>query len=195
MVMVVLPTEPPPARMAIGRVSTLNTLESASSGSETDIGRKGDRYALTYTMPSMSYVESLDFAPLTRAGVTLVMEVHQPGLTVAAPLDPRVKGAGQAGTALVIDGLGSGYQMRRGQFLSVITGGQRFLYRLAEAAVATAGGEALLTLQEMLRAPHADNDVVEIVTPKIEGYARDVRETEVGLDHEVELQFTIRERE
>ncbi|MDY6922750.1 MAG: hypothetical protein SWI22_02175 [Pseudomonadota bacterium] len=181
--------------MAIGRVSSKNVLEAATGGSETELARKGDRYALTFTMPSMSYAESLEFAGIDRAGVTVVMEVQQPGVVVGAPPDPRVKGAGQAGTTLIIDGLGNGYQMKRGWFLSVITGGQRFLYRLAEPAVATAGGEALLTLQEMLRAPHADNDVVEIVTPKIEGYVRDLKETEVGVDHEVVLQFTVRERE
>jgi hypothetical protein len=195
MVAVVLPSDPPPAAMTIEKISAANTLAPAFGGSEDEIDRKGERYALTFVMPSMTYADSMAWSYLYRRGITVVMEVHQPGVVVAAPPAPRVKGAGQAGSLLAIDGLGAGYLLRKGQFLSVITGGQRYLYRAAAAVTANGAGEATVTLHEMLRRSPADNDVVEIAAPKIEGYARNVRDVSVGVDHEVVLEFTVRERE
>lgn len=195
MAVLILPSEPPPAAMTIGKVSAANTLTPAIGGADLELLRKGTRYLLTFLMPSMSYVVGLDWSDLMIEGATVVMEVHQPGLDVGAPPAPLVKGAGQAGSLISLDGLGAGYTIRKGQFLSIITGGQRFLYRAAVTTVANGAGEALLPLQTMLRRSPADNDVVEVVTPKIEGYVRDLGEWTVGLDHEVGIKFSVRERE
>ena len=195
MAVVTLPSTPPPAGMSIGKVSAANVLTSAMQGSDSEIDRKGERYALTFTMPSMSYVESMAWSVLSRKGITLVMEVQQPGLDVGSPPAPLVKTAGQQGVFLLIDGLGVGYTLRVGQFLSLIVAGQHYLHRVATQVTSAADGSALVELQEMLRVPPPDNAVVEIVAPKIEGYPRDISEVSVGLDHEVAIQFTIRERE
>ena len=105
-----------------------------------------------------------------------------------------MKGAGQAGTSLTIDGLPDGYVIRKGQFLSVVSAGQLFLYR-AKASATSVAGTATVSLRTMLRRPPNDNDVVEIAQPMIEGFVRDLGEWAVGVDRMVGLQFTVRERE
>lgn len=191
----ILPSEPTPDRMSIAKVSAANTLTPAFSGADTELDRKGERYALTFTLPSQTYAEAAKWSVLNRKGRTFVMEVQQPGVVIPAQPDPRVKGAGQAGSQLLIDGLTPGQPIKTGWFLTVISAGQRFLYRADADTVATAEGAALIDLQEMLRRPPNDDDVVELVAPKIEGLPRDVREIEVGVNHEVIIQFTLRERE
>ncbi|MNR43834.1 hypothetical protein D3C85_1625010 [compost metagenome] len=94
----------------------------------------------------------------------------------------------------MIDGLPNGYVIRKGQFLSVGSAGQRFLYR-AKASATSVAGTATVPLRTMLRRPPNDNDVVEIAQPMIEGFVRDLGEWAVGVDRLVGLQFTVRERE
>ncbi len=190
-----LPNFPAPATMSIGMVKAVNELSPAFSGADQQIRRKGSRYALTFTIPSMDYVTALPWmTDLATEGDTVVLEVCQPGLTVPPAGSPAVNGAGYAGATLPIKGLPANYAIRKGQFFTVITGGQRYLYRAAQAATASAGGTVNVPLQTMLRRPPADNDVVEIEAPKIEGFVRDFSDPEVAVDHEVVLTFSIRER-
>lgn len=189
-----LPTDPPPANMGIALISAKNVLTPAFGDGEQELLRKGSRYALTFQMPPLSYLESMGWDDLMAEGDTVVMKVHQPGFETGAPGTPRVNGAGQSGSALVIDGLTNGYVIRKGQFLSVITLGRRFLYRAKANVTANGSGQATVLLRTMLRFPPADNDVVEIADPKVEGFVRDLGEWSVGVDHLVGLQFTVRER-
>jgi hypothetical protein len=194
MTVLTLPTDPAPAKMGIGMVSAKNTLSPAFGGAEQELLRKGTRYALTFFMPPMTYVQSMDWDDLMAEGDTILMRVFQPGLVIPNPGTPLVKGAGQAGTSLTIDGFPNGYVIRKGQFLSVVSAGQRFLYR-AKASATSVAGTATVPLRTMLRRPPNDNDVVEIAQPMIEGFVRDLGEWAVGVDRLVGLQFTVRERE
>jgi hypothetical protein len=194
MAVLTLPTDPAPAKMAVAMVSAKNTLTPAFGGAEQELLRKGSRYALTFSMPVMTYVQSMEWDDLMAEGDTVLMRVFQPGLVIANPGTPLVKGAGQAGTSLVIDGLPNGYVIRKGQFLSVVSAGQRFLYR-AKASATSVAGTATVPLRTMLRRPPNDNDVVEIAQPMIEGFVRELGEWSVGVDRLVGLQFTVRERE
>lgn len=193
MAVLVLPTDPAPANIGVAMITAKNVLAPAFGDGEQELLRKGSRYALTFQMPPMRYVTSMEWDDLMAEGDTVVMKVHQPGFDTGAPGTPRVNGAGQSGSALVIDGLTNGYVIRKGQFLSVITQGRRFLYR-AKANVTVSGGTATVPLRTMLRFPPADNDVVEIAQPMIEGFVRDLGEWSVGVDRLVGLQFTVRER-
>ncbi|MNV38334.1 hypothetical protein D3C71_1298820 [compost metagenome] len=193
MAILTLPTDPAPAKMAIAMASAKNTLTPAIGGAEQELLRKGTRYALTFSMPVMTYVQSMDWDDLMAEGDTVLMRVFQPGLVIPNPGTPLVKGAGQAGTSLTIDGLPNGYVIRKGQFLSVVSAGQRFLYR-AKASATSVAGTATIPLRTMLRRPPNDNDVVEIAQPMIEGFVRDLGEWAVGVERLVGLQFTVRER-
>lgn len=180
--------------MTVALISTKNTLTPATGGDEQEIRRKGSKYALTFSLPVMAYSQSMAWSDLHAEGETVVMRVFQPGFDTGAPGAPLVKGAGQIGSALIVDGLTPGYVIRKGQFLSVLTGGQRFLYR-ARADVTATSGEAVIQLGTLLRRPPADNAVVELAQPMIEGFVRDLGEWTVGVDRLVSLQFTVRERE
>lgn len=190
-----LPSYPAPASMTIGMVKAVNDLSPAFAGADQQIRRKGSRYALTFTMPSLSYTDAMPWmTDLAAEGDTVVMDVVQPGLTIPTGGDPRVLGIGQAGANLTIDGLDAGYLIRKGQFFSIVSNGQRYLYRAAATTNANTSGIATVQLQTMLRRPPNDNDVVEIAQPKIEGFVREFADPEVQTDHEVVLTFTIRER-
>jgi len=190
-----LPTTPTPASMGIALVSAKNTLTPAFGGDEQDIQRKGSRYALTFAMPPMTYLTSMDWDDLMSEGDTVLMRVFQPGFDAGAPGTPLVNGASQSGTSLIVDGLTPYYVIRKGQFLSVVTSGQHFLYRAASEVVAGSGGTATIPLRTMLRRSPANNDVVKIAEPMIEGFVRDLGEYTVGANHLVGMQFTVRERE
>lgn len=195
MSVVVLPEDPSPASMEIGRVDAANELTPAFGGDDQEILRKGSRYALTFQMPPMRYVTGMGWGRLRKRGVTVLMRVFQPGFDTGAPGSPVVDGAGQAGESLALRGLTPHYVIRADQFLSVVTGGQRFLYQAEEEVVADAAGEVTVPLLDMLRRPHADGDVVEIAKPMVEGFVRNLGEWTVGVDRLVMLQFTVRERE
>jgi len=195
MAVLTLPYDPAPANQAIAIVSSKNTLTPASGGSEQELTRKGSKYALTFFMPPMDYVTSMEWDDLMVEGDTVLMRVFQPGLVIPNPGTPLVKGAGQAGTTLVIDGLPAGYVIRKGQFLSVVIGGQRFLYRAKTTTTASGAGEASVLFRTMLRLSPNDNDVVELAQPMIEGFIRDLGEWAVGVDRLVGLKYTVRERE
>ena len=194
MAVLVLPTVPAPANMGIALISAKNVLAPAFGDGEQELLRKGSRYALTFQMPPMRYVTSMDWDDLMAEGDTVVMKVHQPGLDTGAPGAPRVNTSGQSGRIIALKGMTPGYVVRKGQFLSIITQGRRFLYRAASAALVLENGQANVFLRTMLRFPPADNDVVEIAQPMIEGFVRDLGEWSVGVDRLVGLQFTVRER-
>ena len=161
---------------------------------EQELLRKGSRYALTFQMPPMRYVTSMDWDDLMAEGDTVVMKVHQPGLDTGAPGAPRVNTSGQSGRIIALKGMTPGYVVRKGQFLSIITQGRRFLYRAASATLVLENSQANVFLRTMLRFPPADNDVVEIAQPMIEGFVRDMGDWSVGVERLVGLQFTVRER-
>jgi len=193
-----LPTAPPPASMDVGIVSARNSLTAATGGSEQELRRKGSRYALTFAMPPMTYVQAMDWGDLKAEGETVVMRVYQPGLFIgddAGIGTPRIKGGAQIGASVLIDGMMPGYVVRKDQFLSIITGGQRFLYQASAAVAADGAGEMVVPLRHLLRRSPADNDVVEIAQPMIEGFPRDVADVSVGVERLVYLTFTVRERE
>lgn len=191
----ILPTEPAPASMTVALISTKNTLTPAVGGDEQEIRRKGSKYALTYSMPATTYVQSMDWDDLMAEGEMVVMRVFQPGFDTGAPGSPLVKGANQIGSSILLDGVTPHYVVRKGQFLSILTGGQRFLYRARADVIADGNGEVTVPLGTLLRRPPSDNAVVEIAQPMIEGFPKDVSNIEVGVDRLVRLQFTVRERE
>lgn len=193
---ILLPTQPP-AKQSFRLVSSKNVLEPAFGGGELELRRKGSRYEFAYDYGEMDYLESLAWSDLHVEGDTLVAPVFQPGLDVGEPgAAPVVNGSGQIGAALRIRALRPGYWFRKGQFLSVVNGGvQRFLYRVFQATQVLPDGTITLPLYTLLRRPHPDGSVVEIKEPKIEGYPRDVSDTEIYDNHNVEVSFKIRERE
>ncbi|WP_312126575.1 hypothetical protein [Brevundimonas sp.] len=185
----------PPAKQSWRLISATNILSPAFGGDDLELRRKGSKYEFTFDYGEVDYLESLDWSDLDVEGETVVAVVWQPGLDTGEPGSPRVSGGGQIGSVLKLKGVSPGYQVRKGQFLSVHDGGVRhFMYRASAAVVAAPDGTMNVPLYTLLRHPHAGDSVVDIREPKVEGYPRDVSDREVYDNHNVKLSFKIRER-
>lgn len=191
---IMLPNSPPYS-MSVHLITAKNELSPAFGGADQELLRKGSRYELAFDHGEMDYIEALDWSDLMVEGETVVAPVFQPGLDTGAPGAPAVNGAGQAGRTLAVKGLSPGYVIRKGQFLSIISSGQRFLYRAAGPAIALPNGTASVLLYTMLRRPHPDGAVVELAQPMVEGFLREVSDLTVIANHDVKVTFKIRERE
>lgn len=190
----VLPDSPGPRTAAVERIHAEIEISPAFGGDTLSLERAGSRYRYSVSLPPLTYEEALAWSDIETCTDTVVMTVCQPGVDVGNPPAPLVKGANQTGSLLVVDGLGAGYVVKKGIYLSVITAGRRRLYRTKASVTANAGGEAILQLRTLLRASPADNDVVEIMAPKIEGKVKDFRAVEVNEAWHTEISFAIEER-
>lgn len=166
-----MPTTPGPIKANVRLVSQQNELRSAFDGAIQRLIRLGSRYAIDLEWEPMDYEESLAFIGLRRDADTVVVSVPQPGVEIGSPGTPRVSGGGQLGSTLIVDGVTPGYVLGAGRYLSVITGGQRYLYATAQSATANGSGVITIPLEVPIRFPPSDDDVVEIAEPKIEGFA------------------------
>lgn len=152
--------------------SSRNELRSATGTNLQRIGRKGSRYIAVFECEPMTLDEARDWGDLESEDETVVAHIVQPGVDVGAPgNDVRVNGAGQAGASLILDGLTPNYIIRKRQPLTHVSAtGVRRLYMSAALVVVNASGQATVPLRTMLNAPPADNDVVLLAAPVIEGF-------------------------
>lgn len=167
-----LPTSPAPREFNMDMASASNVLRPGSRPGPTQkLNRTGSHWIATVSMPSMDYPEAMAWHARLRAEAdTLVLAIEQPGFNTGNPGVPRVKGGNQLGNAMLVDGLTVGYQGKEGQFLSVIIDGHRFAYEIRADFTVPGSGEYLIPVQPLIRRSLTDNAVVEIATPKIEGY-------------------------
>lgn len=177
-------------------VSAANDMGPAFGGNTQRLARKGTRFGIDVSVPALRQAG---------CGMALITDLVQ-GETEVVAFDipeafdphpygvPLVKGAGQAGSILNIDGLTPGVIVPKGKFLSVIVGGQRYAYLVRAVTVADAAGEAALPIWPLLRKSPADNAVVELASPKIEGYVPTGQEWSISSLKAVGLSFTVTER-
>ncbi len=192
---IALPDWPYPAQMTPRLVSGRAELRPAWGGDVQRLNRAGSRYAIDVTMPAMTYADAQKWADIDSEDQTVTMRIVQPGINVGAPGTPLVKGGSQSGSVLELDGLHPNYILQKNQWLSVTISGRLYAYRVASTTVVDAAGEADVPLRTMLRVSPADNAVVEIAAPRIEGFATvaDGAWTTDTAGH-VRLAFTIEER-
>ncbi|MBX7496758.1 hypothetical protein K3172_12905 [Qipengyuania sp. 6B39] len=169
--MIDLPTSPAPRAIAWVPVDFGGMQKSALGGSTQRINRLGNRWALGVTMPVLEADEAERWAAdLTRGlreGVRLTLV--QPDMPTGSPGTVLVNGAAQSGTSLICDGFNPGYVLRKGQFFSLLSGGRRYVHKIATAQRVGASGEATLDIEPPLRVEPADDDTVELGLPQIEG--------------------------
>jgi len=160
--------------------------------------RPGTRWAWDIELEPMSYEESLAFDDLLTEDDTIIINILQPELDLGHPgTGARVNGSGQSGRTLNIKGVAAGYEFRKGQWLSVLSSGQWYAYKTSAVATADASGNCAVPLRTMIRAPLANNAVVEIAEPKAEGWvtlADDAHKID-SADFLVRLRFTLEERD
>jgi len=170
-------------------------LRPAWGGDIQRLNRAGSRYAIDVTMPTMTYADAQDWSAIEDETATVTMQIVQPGLDTGAPGVPLVNGGAQSGTSLNLKGLTPYYVIRHRQWLTVTTSDRLYAYRAKGETVANGSGQATVALETMLRAVHADNDLVEIAVPRIEGFATVPEGAwKTSTAGHVSLSFTIEER-
>lgn len=150
-------------------------LRPASGGPALPSDRTGDHWALEFDPGPMMAECGLSFvADLVRGrGERIAVRIPQPGIDTGAVGLPVVDGDGQSGATFALAGFESNYEVRKGLFLSVVTGGQRYAYMVTGSRITDADGKADVPVWPMMRVPHEDGDVVEIAEPWIEGLLSD----------------------
>lgn len=186
-----LPLTPAP-RMLGARLFPPPRELSSETGEGTDQRIAGfQRWIFDFELPPMTYEQALDWEALFSSTDTLIMPIHEPGLTLPSYGTPLVAGAAQSGSTLNVDGLGTA-EIIKGKWLSVVTSVRRYVYRTTAAVTPTAGAAAL-SIRPMIRAAPADNDVIELAAPKVEGFVSFEGMT-VSVDKLVHgVRFSIRE--
>lgn len=172
-----------------------NEVRSAFGTHGQRFTRLGRHWAMDVDLHVMTRATADEWTDLDEETDTLVWPIEQNALG-ASEGTPRVNGAAQLGNSLDIDGATPGLVIPKGRFVSVITGGQRFVYQLRAAVTVDGSGEAALPIRPLLRVSPANDDVVEIAAAKLEGYASwRGRRTQSLLNRLCEgARFTIEER-
>lgn len=176
-------------------VSSRNELRSAVSRNIQRIGRKGSGYLAMFECEPMLVDEAGDWSDIESETETVVAQIIQPHVEVGNPGVPRVNGSGQAGSQIIMDGLIPGYVIRKRQPIThVASDGVRRLYMSAAAVTANGLGQATVPLRTMLTAQPANNDVLKMAAPQIEGFAT-VDESSWLIDSNgyIRLRFSVEE--
>lgn len=171
---VTLPDGPFRDSARIDYVSYGNDLTSPFGGSTQRIMRLGDRFRLTITLPTMRISECggqwdtlISQAIRLGAIVKIPKQLLRKGTTLVT--NPLIKGGGQSGMLITVDGLPAGASLVMDQYFSMTVGGVNYLHRLTANKTADGSGEATLEIEPMLRVIPPDNTTLEFIAPKIEG--------------------------
>nr|WP_047166907.1 hypothetical protein [Sphingomonas sp. Y57] len=195
---ILIPAYPGPASAVPGYLDWGGVISSPLGGVDQKLNRLGDRFTIDVTMNTMPTAED------ATAWVAALIQAQKDGgifpwpqaISVNGSGDAVIDGPGQAGTTLKLRGLSSGRTFLRGQFISVVHGGRRYLHIIAAAGVANGSGKVSLLVEPMLRVAYSDGAVVEIDEPKIEGFLEgNRRDWTIDVAMNIGLQFRITEAE
>jgi hypothetical protein len=166
-----LPLNPGPIALAWSLVDFGNTQQGPLGGAAQRINRLGGRWRCEVTLPPMPPALAREWAASLNRGLRtgVSWRIRQVGTPTGIPGAVLVNGGSQAGNALIVDGGTAGYVAKVGQWASILTGGQRYLYQLAATTQLSGTGTGTLQLEPALRVEPADNDPVELGAPLIEG--------------------------
>lgn len=169
-----LPTTPPYRKATPEFIDNgVDQIPSAGAGVEQRLDRLGSRWALSVQLPPIK--EGADWlewqvALLQARAQDASYPWPQPGLVTNTPAvgSPVIAGAGQTGSTLNLSGIGTGYPIKKGQFLSVIKGARTYLYQ-CQTLTTPSGGAAAVPIWPILRASPDNGSAVQLVTPLISG--------------------------
>lgn len=172
MAAILLPATPKPRKWTPHYVSAGNDLTSPAAAATQRILRLGDRWSVTATFLNVKMeCGGRDWVAkmLLASRATALWALPLPKGGVGDPGAPVVDGAGQLGTALDLKGLTAGYVFKAMQWVSLVSGGRRYLHLVTSAATAGGDGKVTIDILPMLRVSPADGATVEVAAPKIEG--------------------------
>lgn len=188
-----------PAGRAVGwrLIDFGSTMPGGLGGPSQRINRNGNRWQVTIRLPRMDVSLAREWQAKLNAGIEadgVRMRVRQLGLHPGPSGSPVINGAAQSGKVLSLSGLTPGFVPQFGQYFSLITGGQRYGFKIAEPQRVAASGEATLAIEPALRVEPSDGDIAEFGKPYIEGKLIEVPVEETGVSTLAEgFEFTIAE--
>ena len=191
-----LPTTPAPNGATPFLRDFGGVLTPFMGGPELRINRIGTRFGLRITMPPMpEAVARIFIARLLQARFDrLVMEWPLLDFDPGSPGSPLISAAVSGGSVIGIKGMVAGYQIREGQFFSIVHGGRRYVHMFTANATADAGGLiSAAAIFPMLRTNLGVNDVLEITQPMIEGHVLpgDELSWEIDVTRLIGLSFSV----
>jgi hypothetical protein len=174
--------------------------ELRSSGDETvqRLIPLGQRWVFNCVVKAQTYAQAMAWAALLEQSDQLqTLTIPQPGLAIGSPgSSVQVDGSGQTGNVLKLKGLPAAYAAKQGQFIAVITGGVRYVYRLRADATANGSGVLDAPVNPLIRQAHLNNDAVEVAAPKVTGFVTlSTPSSAININRHVPtIAFTIEER-
>jgi hypothetical protein len=185
------PGEATPSLMDFGFLQ-----RTGAGGETTRIDRMGSRYRVGFSFGPFSPI-------LGNVMVSRLLSAKSKGIRIPYPLlenqgapgAPKVDGAGQSGETINLKGVTPGYVCREGYWISIEDqNGRHYLHNVQTGGRATDAGLLEIQLTPMLRWPFANNAVVHIAKPMIEGFVDgDEWAWSLSVDRVVPIQFTVEE--
>ncbi|MFO6447869.1 hypothetical protein ACLBKU_12050 [Erythrobacter sp. NE805] len=171
-----LPDNPGSARIGWSLIDFGGNQGGVLGGATQRVNRLGSRWRCEVTLPPMTPALAREWAAALASGRRngVSWKVREPGTPAGFPGAVLVNGGGQAGFALAVDGATPGHVVRQGKWLSIQTGGRRYLHQAASTVTLDGSGAGTLAIEPALRAIPADNSPVGIAVPIIEGLLADV---------------------
>lgn len=135
-------------------------------------GFAGERWAINFGPPAMVREDAEEWIAMALAlrgtiGTFLASPPDAPGPRGVGTGTPLVKGAGQSGHSLLIDGAtpSTTNWLRKGDYFQLGTGSTARLHKLVKDANSDGSGEATLEFMPALRYQPADNAPLVLINP------------------------------
>lgn len=172
-----LPSSPyPKDGLEWGEVGRGGLLRPLSGGKVQYQARVGDMLSVTGQMPSLRKGCAdawLAAMIIQRRGVPVRWPLPPPYRLTGAGT-PRVNGANQQGSSLITDGWTAGFVIPMMTAFNVPDAdGRPSLHFTTTSVTANGSGQATISFGPMLRIIPADNALIEVAEPKIEGWLND----------------------
>lgn len=145
--------------------------QRSGMGALTPLNRAGDHFAVEVDPGVLAISCGRELlADLARGmGERIRAPLPEPGVDKDSLGTPRVKGAGQAGTSLLLDGFEAHQPIRKGWFFTLETSEGSSAHIVTGEVIAAANTEATVAFWPELWLEPGDNDRIEIVEPYVEG--------------------------
>lgn len=155
----------------VSPIDPAGVIDGSLGGPSSIIDRPGYRYAVQFTLPSLSTTKDARiFQALLEQGARDDVSYPWPLDSRASPAGtPLIDGASPAGSVIPIKGLLPNYQFKHGQPIAVISEGIGFIHKASAATTANGSGAVSLPVFPLTRKGFLNNDVVEVERPRIRG--------------------------
>lgn len=195
--MITLPTDPAPNGATAFLQDFGGELTPFLGGPVQRINRLGTRLGLRVTMPPIRGSVARQFVSRLLRGKQEGVILEWPLLDLEPePVNSPVIGTSSSGTALSMTGLVPGNKLYEGQPISVVANGFRYTHIVTGGVTASIFmGAANVGVFPPTRVTYPSGSVVEITTPKIEGFVSpgDELSWEMALEHTMGFSFSVLE--